>query len=345
MSYLIFLFVLVISISFICSILESVLLSVNQSYISILEEKQPIVGKSLKHLKDNIDKSISSILILNTFSHTLGATAIGVQAQIVLNNDSTYILALSIFLTFMILFFSEIIPKTIGAVYWKKLAPYAPRIINVFLILTYPIVKISQFITSKIISNKCDDKVSREELLHSTLLSECDGIIDNMESDIIENTLAIKETRLNEILTPRSVMFAIEKNTPISELLEDPRIYKFSRVPVYDESVDNIIGLILTKTLLKEALVDTNFSIDSIMLKIDSFNEKIPVLKALKSFVKQKSHMFLVIDGYGQTEGIVTLEDCIETVLGLEIMDELDTTEDMRLLATTKMKANRRKNT
>lgn len=341
MLLLIFLFTLILTISFICSLLESILLSINQPYISILEEKNPSVGKSLKYLKDNIGSSISSILIINTFVQFFGATLICLQAQIFFENNIVSTLTLSLFLTFMILFLSEIIPKTIGIVYWKKLAPHSSKIINVFLILTFPILQISKFITKKVIKSKEKDTVSREEILHNTLLSEEEGIIDTLESDIIENTLSINETKLREILTPRSVMFAIEKNTPISEILKDPSIYKFSRVPVYDKNIDNIIGMILTKSLLKQALIDTNFTLDSLLLKIDELHEKNPVLKVLKMFSKQKSHMFLVVDSYGQTTGIVTLEDCIESVLGFEIMDELDTTKNMRLLAIRNMKNNR----
>ena len=342
MEYLILLFILVISISFLCSILESILLSVNLTYISVLEKTNAKAGKLLRDLKTNIDKSISSILILNTFANTLGATAIGVQAQIVFNNDSNLVLISSIVLTFMILFFAEIIPKTIGAIYWKDLAPYAGKIIKLFVFITYPIVIITLFVTKKINKNGSSDSVTREELLHSALLSEEDGIINDMESDIIENTLKLKEIKLKDILTPRSVMFAVDKKTIIKDLLEDARTYKFSRVPVYDENIDNIVGMVLTKKLFKHAIKNSGVTIESIMTDIDSLNENIPVSKALSSFTKSKAHMLLVTDGYDQTEGIVTLEDCLETLLGLEIMDESDTTEDMRKLASAKMRAKRK---
>ena len=151
MEFLIFLFIFVISVSFLCSILESILLSTNVSYIAVLEEVNPQSGALLKKLKKDVDKSISSILILNTFANTLGATAIGVQAQIVFNNDSNLVLIVSIVLTFLILFFAEIIPKTIGAIYWKELAPVAARLINVFIIVTYPIIVLTLFVTRKII--------------------------------------------------------------------------------------------------------------------------------------------------------------------------------------------------
>ncbi len=342
MEYLVFLFIIVIGVSFLCSILESILLSTNVSYISVLEKNNPNAGKLLKKLKtDDIDKSISSILILNTFANTLGATAIGVEAQNLFNNDSNLVLVVSIVLTFMILFFAEIIPKTIGAIYWKQLAPYAARTIEIFIIFTYPIIIFTLFVTKKISKNK-DEIVTREELLHTTLLSEEDGIINDMESDIIENTLSLKEVKIKDILTPRSVMFAVQKDTLIKDLLDDERTYKFSRVPVYDSGIDHIVGMILTKKLFKHAIKNPSVTIESIMIAIDSINENIPVSKALSSFTKVKAHMLIVTDGYDQTEGIVTLEDCIETLLGLEIMDESDTTEDMRKLASENMKAKRK---
>jgi CBS domain containing-hemolysin-like protein len=190
--------------------------------------------------------------------------------------------------------------------------------------------------------NGTNDTVTREELIQSALLSEEDGIINDMESDIIENTLKLKEIKLKDILTPRSVMFAVEQDTIIKDLLDDARTYKFSRVPVYDKNVDNIVGMILTKKLFKHAIKNIDATIKSIMIDIDRLNENIPVSKALSSFTKSKAHMLLVNDGYDQTEGIVTLEDCLETLLGLEIMDESDTTEDMRKLASDKMKAKRK---
>jgi CBS domain containing-hemolysin-like protein len=340
MEYLIFLFILVVGISFLCSILESILLSTNASYIAVLEQNSPQAGKLLKGLKKDVDKSISSILILNTFANTLGATAIGVQAQRVFNNDSTLVLIVSIVLTFAILFFAEIIPKTIGAIYWKELAPIAARFINAFIVITYPIMIFTLFLTRKINKNSDGETVSREELIHTALLSE---EVNEMETEIIENTLKLKEKKIKDILTPRSVVFAVQKDTLIKDLLEDKRTYKFSRVPVYGNGIDNIVGVVLTKKIFKHAIKNPDVPIETVMSKVESINENIPVLKALSSFTKAKGHLLIVTDSYDQTEGIVTLEDCLETLLGLEIMDELDTTEDMRKLASAIMKAKRKK--
>ena len=343
MEILVFLFILVIGMSFLCSILESILLSTNASYVAALEEKDPNAGKNLRSLRDNLDQAIASILILNTFANTLGATAIGVQAQKIFGNESNFVIVVSIILTFLILFVAEIIPKTIGAVFWKELAPIAAKIITLFIFITKPIIIITQFVTKKISNNNGDsDSISREELIHSTLISEEDGVIDDLESDVIENILSTNDKRVRDILTPRSVMYVIEKGTRIKHLLDDKRTFKFSRVPIFEGNVDNIVGVVLTKKLFKHAVKDKNNQVEKIMVPVFSINENIPVSKALSLFIKRKEHIFWVVDNYGQTEGIVTLEDCIETFLGFEIMDESDTTEDMRQLALNKMKTKRK---
>lgn len=338
MEILILLFVVVVGTSFLCSILESILLSTNVSYISVLKKNNPKIGTMLQSLKSDIDKSIASILILNTIANTLGATAIGVQAQSVFKGNDSLIMVISIILTFLILFVAEIIPKTIGAVYWKQLAPVAARIINFFIFITYPIIIITQFVTRKI-GNQNGETISREELIHSTMLS---SEVGDLESDIIENTLTLNNIKIKDILTPRSVMYAIPKEVLVKSIIEDKRTFKFSRVPVYDGTIDNIVGIVLTKKLFKQVIKNPDVKIETIMKPVISLNENIPVSKALNKFIEKKEHMFVVLDSYDQTEGIVTLEDCIETLLGLEIMDELDTTDDMRKLALSRMKAKRK---
>ena len=342
MDILVLLFILVLGVSFLCSILESILLSTNYAYISIVEDQNPKAGKLLKKLKDNIDESIASILILNTIANTLGATAIGVQAQEVFEGDGTIIMAITILLTFLILFVSEIIPKTIGAVYWKQLAPLAARFINFFVFITYPIIIMTLFVTKKINKDDGSNNSSREEILHTAWMGEEEGIINDFESDIIENTLMLKNIKVKDILTPRSVMFALDKNTKIVDILEDKRAYRYSRVPVYDGNIDNMVGVVLTKKLFKQAVNDKEATVEAIMKPVDFVNENIPVLKAINMITKNKAHLLLVVDGYDQTEGIVTLEDCLETLLGLEIMDESDITEDMRKLAQKKMREKRK---
>ena len=342
MDLLIIFFVLSVGVSFICSILESVLLSVNMSYIAVLEKERPTVGKLLKLHKENINKSIASILILNTIANTLGAAAVGAQASILFGNDA--VVYVSIVLTFAILFLSEIIPKTIGAIYWKKLAPMSAYTIRFFIWITYPIILSTLFVTNKISKGNDDaNSLTKEELLESMLISEDEGVIDEKESDVIENILNLDNIKVGEVLTPRSVVFALDETLTIKEIVETKEdIFKFSRIPVYRESIEEVVGIVMTKRIFQQALQDNSVTLGSIKREIFSINENIPVSKALDLFITKKDHMFLITDNYDQTEGILTLEDCVETILGVEIVDESDSTVDMRELAKMKMKAKRK---
>jgi CBS domain containing-hemolysin-like protein len=341
MDLLLLYFALAVGISFVCSVLEAVLLSVNMSYISVLEKEKPHVGELLRLQKTNIHKSIASILILNTIAHTIGAAAVGAQAANLFGNDAVVII--SVIMTFAILFLSEIIPKTIGAIYFKELAPISAHTIRIFIWITYPIIITTLFVTDKISKGKDAHSLTKDELLHSMLLSEDDGIIDEMESDFIENILRLDEVKVGNILTPRSVVFALEETMRIKDVLSSqPAIFKFSRIPVYNQSIEDVTGLVMTKKIFKQAQIDDTVTLGSIKKDMFSINENIPVSKALNLFITKKDHMFLVMDSYDQTEGIVTLEDCVETILGVEIMDESDTTEDMRQLAKFKMRQKRK---
>ena len=342
MDLLILFFVLSVGVSFICSVLESVLLSINMSYVAVLEKERPSVGKLLRIQKENINKSIAGILILNTIANTLGAAAVGAQAAVIFGNDAVVIV--SVVLTFAILFLSEIIPKTIGAIYWKSLAPAASQLIRIFIWITYPIILTTLAVTNKISNGKADaNSLTKEELLESMLQSEDEGVIDEKESDVIENILNLDNIKVSEVLTPRSVVFAIDESMTIKEVMEGQEsIFKFSRIPVYNGSIEDVTGIVLTKKIFQQSLLDDSVTLSSIKKKIFSINENIPVSKALDMFISKKDHMFLVIDNYDQTDGILTLEDCVETILGVEIMDESDTTEDMRELAKRKMKLKRK---
>jgi CBS domain containing-hemolysin-like protein len=310
-------------------------------YISVLEKEKPKVGKLLKSHKTNINKSIASILILNTIANTLGAAAVGAQAEHVYGPGAVFYV--SIVLTFAILFFAEIIPKTIGATYWKSLAPMAAYVIRFFIWITYPIIIMTLFVTNRIKKDDEGMSLTRQELIESTLMSEGEGVLDEQESDVIENILMLDSIKIQEILTPRTVVFAIDGNRSIKDIVEnEPAIFKFSRVPVFDGSIESITGMVMTKKIFKQALEDDTVMLNSIQKDIYKINENIPVSMALDLFIKKKEHMFLVQDTYDQTEGIVTLEDCVETILGVEIMDESDSHADMREVAKQKMKLQRR---
>jgi len=341
MDLLILYFLAAVIISFVCSVLESVLLSVNMPYISVLEKEKPKIGTLLKSHKVNISKSIASILILNTIANTLGAAAVGAQAEKVFGSSAVF--WVSVVLTFAILFLAEIIPKTIGATYWKQLAPMAAYVIRVFIWMTYPIILLTLFVTNRIKKDDEGMSLSRQELIESTLMSEDEGVLDEQESDVIENILMLDSIKIQEILTPRTVVFALDGSRTLSDIVKnEPAIFKFSRVPVFSEDIENITGMVMTKKIFKYALQDDSVRLESIQKDIYKINENIPVSMALDLFIKKKEHMFLVQDSYDQTEGIVTLEDCVETILGVEIMDESDSHADMREVAKQKMKLKRR---
>jgi CBS domain containing-hemolysin-like protein len=310
-------------------------------YISVLEKTQPKAGKLLKFHKLNLNKSIASILILNTIANTLGAAAVGAQAESIYGSGAVFYV--SIILTFAILFLSEIIPKTIGATYWRTLAPMAAYIIRFFIWLTYPIILMTLFVTNRIKKNDDNLGFSKEELLQSTLLSEDDGILKEQESDVIENVLLLDKMKIEEILTPRTVVFALDGNRTITDIINNEKdIFNFSRIPIFDGSIENITGIVMTKKIFRQAITDDSVKLSTVKKDIIRINENLPVSKVLDMFIKKKEHMFLVVDGYDQTEGIVTLEDCVETILGVEIVDESDSDTDMREVAKQKMKRNRK---
>ena len=343
MNLLILYFSLAVGVSFLCSILESVLLSTNMAYVAVLEKTKPQAAALLKSHKQDLNKSIASILILNTIANTLGAAGVGAQAETIFGSSAVFYV--SVVLTFAILFFSEIIPKTIGAVFWKELAPVAAYVIRFFIWITLPLILITLFVTDRISKNKdCLHSLSKEELLESTLLSEDDGVIDEQESDVIENVLHLDEIKIQEILTPRSVVYALEENATVKEVIAQEDLFQFSRIPVYKDSIDNITGIVLTKNIFYQMTKDDSLSLKEIKKESFAINENIPVSKALNLFIKKKEHMFIVLDSYDQTEGIITLEDCVETILGVEIMDESDAVEDMRAYAKQRMKMQRKHN-
>ena len=252
MELLLLYFFIAIGVSFVCSILEAVILSTNTSYISLVEKENPKGGKILKKVKTNINDSIAAILILNTTANTLGAAGVGMQAEVVFGGNGVFYV--SAVLTFCILFFSEIIPKTIGTVYWKKLAVGSGYLINIFVFITTPVRIFTQYVTDKISEGSESNTLTREEFIHQTLLSEDEGIIDEKESDVIENVLHLDEIKVKDILTPRRVMYVINKDDTIEDILADEKIYNFSRIPVMGEDIDDIIGIALSKRIFQKAM-------------------------------------------------------------------------------------------
>ena len=339
MSLLVAYFLLAIGVSFLCSLLEAVILSLTHSQIGMLVKTNPKQGKMLQKLKDDINRPLAAILTLNTISHTLGAAGMG--AQVLYLYGSGAVAIASAVLTFCILVFSEILPKTIGAYFCRSLAIPSAYLIKFLMVIAFPFVWLSNTL-SKSISSK-EDKVSREEIAAMAEMGEDEGSIDEQESDIIENLFRLKEIQIEDILTPRSVIYAFEDTQTVGKIMDSTEDIIFSRIPVFNDNIDNIIGMVYKDNLL-ETMADDYFekTMSELIEPVEQVYEKESVETILNKFIKNRSHMFIVKDEFGGTTGIVTLEDCIETLLGVEIMDESDEVADMRKLAKDQQRQKRK---
>jgi len=335
MGLLFFYLSLALFVSFLCSILEAVLLSITPSYIGSLEEGAHF-KTILEKIKKDLDTSISSILILNTIAHTMGAAGVGAEAVRIFGVE--WQSAIAVILTLLILYFSEIIPKTIGAAYWRSLAKPTAYTINVMIRFLAPFLWISRFITRRIKKHQPDKGLTREEIAAMAAIGEEKGILEQREGALIENLLKLKQIQIKDILTPRSVVFALDSDASIESALRADDLFIYSRIPVYEKSADNIIGMVFTRSILKSvSLKDMGHEpLKNIRQPIFRVPEDMPVYFLLDHFIKRKEHMFLVHDAYRQFSGIVTLEDALETLLGREIIDEADQVEDMQNYALEK---------
>lgn len=330
---------LALFVSFLCSILEAVILSSTNSYIESLgkEHDEATISK-IKSLKANIDEPISSILTLNTFAHTMGAAGVGAQVQVLFGDEYQTVVAFVV--TLLILYISEIIPKTIGALYWKKLLIPSVHIISLLVIITLPFTKIAAILTNFISKNRKNQaNFSRDEIMAIVAMGEREGAILSKEGDLIENLLKLKNIKARDIMTPRSVVFTLPSSMTIENAVEEDGMYVHSRIPIYDDTIDNVIGVVLSQRILEESNEDNdNTILSDIAHEVHSVSENIPVPNLIDMFIKKKTHLFIVYDSYGQTAGVVTLEDAIETLLGVEIVDEMDEVEDMQLFAKNRSK-------
>lgn len=333
---LLFVYLLIaIGVSFVCSILEAVLLSVTPGFVESQSHQKPRRTETLKFVKSNLDESIASILILNTFAHTMGAAGVGAQATKVFGPRWETLVA--VLLTLAILYFSEIIPKTLGATFWKQLALPSAFVIRWLVRLLFPLVWISARLTSLFSKGDKTVAVSREELAALAKLGARHGSLGPQESELLENILQLRQTRTGEILTPRTVVCALDTSLSVSDAMSHMNEVPFTRIPVFKSDLDNVVGIVLRRRINaaeREGAGDK--SISDYLTPVYRVSEELPVLRLLDMFIKRREHLFLVEDQYGQTAGIVTLEDAVETLLGREIMDESDTVEDMQALARSR---------
>ena len=323
-----------IGVSFLCSILEAVLLSVTPSYVEKIQLEHPRSAKHLVQVKQHLDESLSSILILNTFAHTMGAAGVGSQALQVFGQQWETLIA--VLLTLAILYFSEIIPKTLGSTFWQKLAIPSAITISVLVKLVYPLVWVSTRLT-RLFSHYKDNEVTREEILALASLSHKGGELFSQESNYLSNLLNLRDKKAEQILTPRTVVHMLDESLTVTEALNHPVTGQFSRMPIYARNNDNVTGKVIRADLFEaERKGFGDVPIREYAKTIFRVSEKLSVHKLLDLFIKRNAHLFLVEDQFGQTAGVVTLEDAIETLLGREIVDETDVVEDMQELAKNK---------
>jgi CBS domain containing-hemolysin-like protein len=319
--------------SFVCSIAEAVLLSITPAYIAGLQKGSPNLAKLLRRLKqENVDQSLAAILTLNTIAHTVGAIGSGAKATVVFG--SAWFGLFSALMTLMILFLSEIIPKTLGAVYWRHLAGITAYLVRGLIVTLYPLIWLSDKLTKLIAGSSRPHTFKREEFLAMAGFGAQSGQIRSDESRILTNLFRLESLRAVDVMTPRTVIAALPQHMTTGQALETKSHIGFSRLPLYVTDIDDIIGFVLKDDLLlAKAQGRDGVTLESFKRDILTVSGQMPLSGLLETLLDHRQHIALVVDPYGGTEGIVTLEDVVETLLGLEIVDEMDTVEDMQALA------------
>lgn len=337
MTLILFYLFLALSVSFLCSVMEAVLLSTPLSYITLKEKEGGKAATLLKKQKQNIDDPIAAILSLNTIAHTIGAAGVGAEAVRVFGE--AYFGLISAILTILILVLSEIIPKSVGANYWRSLALSSARIIQGMVWVTYPLVLLSKSLTHLISSKRPTQSVSREEVSAMVTVGLEEGVFEKKENRMIQSLIKLDKQSVHNIMTPSTVVAAASVTLSLREFYANKAYSTYSRIPVYDENRDFLIGYVLRQTVLEKLSEDKfDIKLSEILRPILSFNEDASVPAVWEKMLEKKEHIAAVIDEYGCCRGIVTLEDVIETILGLEIVDEKDTVVDMQELAKEKWK-------
>lgn len=338
MSLLIIYGVLSIFFSFLCSILEAVLLSVTPTYLSIKKKEGKAFASSLEILKKDVDRPLIAILTLNTIAHTVGAILVGKQAEKIYGGGDNYgVFIVSALMTILILVASEIIPKTIGATYWKQLTNFTSKALN---LLIFPLKWTGLLwllqLTTKLIGSKGhhESVLSREDFSAMTQMAQEDGVFQESESKVIKNLINFKQILVKDVMTPRTVIIMALETMTIQDFYDTNPNLKFSRIPIYGSNPDEISGYFLKDNLL-EAIIKGNGiqPLKSIMRELTITTRNFPIPDLFEDLISKREHIALVVDEYGSVSGIVTQEDVIETLLGLEIMDESDNVADLQLLA------------
>jgi len=351
MGLLIFYALISIFFSFLCSILEAVLLSVTPTFINLKKSEEKTYAVDLETLKKDVDRPLIAILTLNTIAHTVGAILVGVQAKVayaelygtttrtilgIKFTEDLMVGVVSTIMTILILVASEIIPKTIGATYWKQLANFTTKALH---ILIFPlkwtgILWLLQLTTKLIGGNGHGSVLSREGFLVMADMAQEEGVFQENESKIIKNLLTFKDVFAKDVMTPRTVMKSVDEKTTVEDFFNKNLNLRFSRIPIYSNDPDNINGLVLKDEVFKEmALSHGSKKLSELKRNIIVVSRNLPIPKLFEKLVESRNHMALVVDEYGSVSGLVTMEDVIETLLGMEIMDESDNISDLQHMA------------
>lgn len=323
-----------LSLSFLCSVLEAVLLSTPMSYISMRENQGSKTATLMKQYKNNVDRPVGAILSLNTIAHTIGSAGVGAESIKIFGEQ--YFGLISAILTLLILVLSEIIPKTIGASYWRSLAMPSTRIIRVLILITYPLVLLSELITKVFTPRGNQASMSREEVSAMVDVGTTEGIFRESESKLIKSCIALSGVKARQIMTPSIVVESACQDLTVKDF-QAKQSWSFSRIPVYAGDKEYITGYVLKDAVLK-LLSEDQFHVKLSDLKrpILTFREEESVFQIWEKMLEKREHISVIIDEYGGLRGLVTMEDIIETMTGVEIVDEDDVAVDMQALAKEK---------
>lgn len=330
MSLLLLYVCVAITIAFSCSLLEGVLLSITHTHIALLVKTGHRSGRFLQKMKSELDRSLAAILTFNTMAQTIGGAAVGAQAHKLYGDRG--IATVSVLLTVVMLFGSELMPKSIGVAHWKRLASPCAYVIRVLVFFTYPIALIYEAMSKAITGNRQSyATISREEVIVAAEIGQSEGSLAEKETRIIRNILRLNKIFVSDVMTPKAEVFAFWKNQTVADVMEKHGNELYSRIPVYDRDPTDIVGLVLRFNIFNASSEDRHeLKVEALMTPIHRIRADRSLASALDEFIQRREHLFLVEDATGVMVGLITLEDAVETLLGVEIEDEIDNAEEIR---------------
>ena len=325
----------VVFISALCSLFEAVLYSVPISHVEGLAQAGHASGRILRRLRSNVDRPISAILSLNTVANTGGGAISGAVAVNAFGENPMIIdIYFPAFFTLCILLLSEVIPKTAGVIYSRPISGYIARPLQVLVWVFTPLIELLQFVTRMVSRGNTAQAISEEELIVLARLGQRIGAIEEDEAQVIQNILSLKSKTARDVMTPRTVVFSLSDTLTVEEARKEAPIWSYSRIPVYAEDFEDIVGVVLRRDMLAALAADRgHVKLSELMRPVHFVVESASLDRLLRMFLERRQHLFVVIDEYGGLAGVLTLEDVLETILGKEIVDESDQVADMRELA------------